>query len=72
MNDKKQAYLYGMRLRGFSPGCQPREGPVERRDDPTELYHDLLVYDRKLTEDEEKQYELDYLGNPGVLQVTMP
>ena len=68
----KNAYLYGMRLRGFSPGCQPGEGLAERRDDPTELYHDLLVYDRKLTEDEEKQYELDYLGNPGTLEVTMP
>ena len=72
MKDRKQAYLYGMRLRGFSPGCQPMEGLVERRDDPTELYHDLLVYDRKLTEDEERQYELDYLGSPGVLEVTMP
>ena len=72
MNGKKQAYLYGMRLRGFSPGCQPREGLVERRDDPTELYHDLLVYDHKLSRGEELYYDLDYIGNPGVLKEDRP
>ena len=72
MNDKKQAYLYGMRLRGFSPGCQPMEGLIRRRDDPTKLYHDLLEYNRELTWGEVRAYELDYLGNPGVLEVTMP
>lgn len=70
MKDKKQAYLYGMRLRGFSPGCQPMEGLVERRADPTEMYHDLLVYDHKLTPGECEYYDLDYLGNPGILEVT--
>ena len=55
-------YVYGMRLRGFSPGCQPMDGFVERRDDPDRVYHDILCYDRKLTQKEVVNYELDYLG----------
>ena len=55
-------YLYGMRLRGFSPGCQPKEGLVERQDDVTGKYHDILVYDRELTEKELIDYELDFVG----------
>lgn len=54
-------YIYGMRLRGYSPGCQPMTGLVERRDDPKGRYHDLLVYDRILSEKEKRDYELDYL-----------
>lgn len=52
-------YLYGMRLRGFSIGCQPMNGLVERRDDVSGLYHDILVYDRELTNKEIYDYELD-------------
>lgn len=56
-------YKYGMRLRGFSPGCQPMEGLIERRDDIINRgYHDILIYDRKLTDKEVADYELDYLG----------
>lgn len=55
-------YRYGMRLRGFSPGCQPKSGFVEREDDPTGKYYDILVYDRRLTDKEVDSYELDYLG----------
>lgn len=58
-------YKYGMRLRGFSPGCQPKEGFMERRDDPTGRYYDILVYDRMLTEKEIANYELDYLKEEG-------
>ena len=54
-------FKYGMRLRGFSPGCQPKEGFMERRDDPTGRYYDILVYGRMLTEKEIRDYELDYL-----------
>lgn len=54
-------YIYGMRLRGFSIGCQPMDGLKERRDDTTGRYHDLIVYDRKLTEQELKEYELDFI-----------
>ena len=52
---------YGMRLRGFSIGCQPMDGFVERVDDPSGRYYDILVYNRKLTEQEVENYELDYL-----------
>ncbi len=53
-------YMYGMRLRGFSPGCQP-SGVKDRLDDPTGKYWDIIVYDRKLTEQEIKNYDLDEL-----------
>ena len=58
---KPVVYTYGMRLRGFSPGCQPMTGFVERRDDPKGKYHDLLLYDRELSEKELQDYELDYI-----------
>ena len=58
---KPVRYIYGMRLRGFSPGCQPMSGLVERLDDPKGRYHDLLVYDRELSEKELSDYELDYV-----------
>lgn len=58
----KVEYSYGMRLRGFSPGCQPKEGFIERQDDPTGKYHDILVYDHPLSDNELADYELDYLG----------
>ena len=54
-------YIYGMRLRGFSMGCQPMDGLIERRDDTTGRYYDLIVYGRKLTEQELKEYELDFI-----------
>ena len=57
----KKEYRYGMRLRGFSPGCQPMQGFVERLDDLTGRYHDVLIYDRELTEQELADYELDKL-----------
>ena len=55
-------YKYGMRLRGFSIGCQPMNGFVRREDDPTDIYHDIIVYDRLLTEKECEQYALDDLN----------
>ena len=55
-------YKYGMRLRGFSPGCQPKQGLVDREDDPDGKYYDILVYSRELEPDEISGYELDYIG----------
>lgn len=54
-------YIYGMRLRGFSLGCQPMNGFVDRQDDTTGRFYDLLVYDRKLTDEEIENYELEEL-----------
>lgn len=58
---KKVAYRYGMRLRGFSIGCQPSDGLIRREDDPTGKYWDIVVYNRALTEAEVKHYSLDAL-----------
>ena len=55
-------YKYGMRLRGFSPGCQPKDGFIRREDDTMGDYYDVIVYDRQLTEDELRDYELDALN----------
>ena len=52
-------YLYGMRLRGFSPGCQPMNGLIGCREDVTGKYYDVLAYDRELTQDEVNDYELE-------------
>lgn len=54
-------YRYGMKLKGFSPGCQPMEGFVRREDDPTKQYHEILVYDRNLNGWELGAYEFDFL-----------
>lgn len=57
-----KTYIYGMRLRGFSPGCQPKEGFLYREDDVSGKYQDVIAYDRKLSDKEVSDYELDYLG----------
>lgn len=54
-------YAYGMRLRGFSPGAQPR-GVLGRQDDRSGQYYDIIIYDHALTDKEVRDYELDYLG----------
>lgn len=58
----KKLHKYGMRLRGFSIGCQPMDGFVARTDDPKGRYYDILIYDRVLSGKEVMDYELDYLG----------
>lgn len=55
------AYRYGMRLRGYSIGCQPK-GVIDREDDESGRYYDILVYDRQLTDKELEDYELDFIG----------
>ena len=60
---KDHMYLYGMRLRGFSPGCQPTEGLVMVcLDFDDDKYYDGVVYDRRLTDEELREYELDFIG----------
>lgn len=54
-------HKYGMRLRGFSIGCQPKAGLVRREDDLTGKYYDIIVYDRLLTEKEIEDYELSFI-----------
>lgn len=57
-----KVYRYGMRLRWFFPGCQPMEGLILRCLDRNDGYHDCLLYDRKLTEKELREYKMDYIG----------
>lgn len=52
-------YRYGMRLRGFSIGCQPMDGLVMAKDGTK--YYSILCYNRKLTDKEIEEYELDPL-----------
>lgn len=54
-------FKYGMRLRGFSIGCQPKEGFIRREDDDSGKYHDLIIYGRPLTVEEVRNYDLDRL-----------
>lgn len=51
-------YFYGMRLRGFSPGCQPMDGFIKREDSSKKAYYDVLVYERPLTKEEVEHYSL--------------
>lgn len=55
-------WKYGMRLRPFSIGCQPKENLIDRLDDPKGIYWDILVYSRKLSKEEMARYDLDFLG----------
>lgn len=56
----EEKYYYGMRMRGASPSCQP-DGFDEIKEDPSGKYYNILVYSRRLTEQEEHDYELDHL-----------
>ena len=55
-------YKYGMRLRGFSPSCQPMSGLVGVAEDNKGKYYNILTYKRKLTDKEIQDYELDFVG----------
>ena len=54
-------FYYGMRQRGCSPGCQPKDGLLERQDDPRGRYWDILKYNRRLSHKEERNYDLDFI-----------
>lgn len=67
-------FFYGMRLRGFSPGAQPKDGLVKCLDEYRAAwmrrpngrpYHDVLVYSRPLSQKELDEYELDYIEEVG-------
>ncbi len=57
-----ELYIYGMRLRGCSPGAQPKKGLDSFTESADPKYYDILYYSRKLTDEEVREYELDYLG----------
>ena len=66
----KNYYIYGMKARPFSIGCQPMEGLMSSNvlkllkidlDEVSMKYHDILLYDRKLTDKELYDYELEFI-----------
>ena len=54
-------YKYGMRLRGFSIGCQPMKNLYDWKDNSGK-YHSVLWYTEKLADEDLESYELDYIG----------
>ena len=58
------SYAYGMKSRGCSPGCQPKEGFFGKlREDAVAKtkYYDILLYNRRLSKQEREDYDLDEL-----------
>lgn len=55
MNNKFYKYTY--KYRGFSIGCQPKQGFVEFIEDKTYEY-EVIIYNRELTAKEIEDYEL--------------
>jgi dUTP pyrophosphatase len=55
-------FYYGMRLRPFDFNCQPTDGFIKVTSDSKNRYHNILFYDRELTESQLKSFELDFLG----------
>ena len=64
-------YYYGMRNRGFSIGCQPMKGILWSEEDATGKYHDILVYGRKLTDAEVRDFELDFIKGPNEMTISV-
>lgn len=60
-DDRNILFRYGMRLRGFAPGCQPVDGLLSR-EEGKDGYYDVLTYKRRLTAKEIEDYELDDLN----------
>lgn len=59
-------YKYGMRLRPFGIGCQPMDGYICREPyegfKHSDMYWDVIIYNRELSEKEMEDYELDFVG----------
>lgn len=54
-----KTYKYGMLYRGFSIGCQPKQGLIEAETDETGKYYSILTYSRELTDKEVADFELE-------------
>ena len=59
----KSVYKYGMRLRPYGPGCQPKEGFLWRENPEYGThYHDIVVYKEPLSNEDIEHYSLDALN----------
>ena len=58
-------YVYGMRLRPAAPGAMPKDGLVEiihgEFEDSGRKYWDALAYDRELSAEKCRAYDLDLI-----------
>lgn len=57
----RSKFVYGMKSRGYSIGCQPMDGLIRTQPDANRDFHDILVYNRELTDDEVRHYSLTRL-----------
>lgn len=57
-------FRYGMKRRAFGFGNQPESGfyVVDRNLELFKKYFDIIVYQRRLTEDECRVFDLEFLG----------
>lgn len=55
-------FMYGMRNRPYSIGCQPMGGLVRVEEDNSGKYWNILYYAFPLLDREQDDFELDYLG----------
>ena len=55
-----KVYYYGMRLRPYGPGCQPK-GAIGVADDPSGKYWNIICYDKQLTEELAEAYDLEQI-----------
>lgn len=57
-------FRYGMKRRAFGFGNQPESGfyVVDRNLELFKTYFDIIVYQRILTEDECRVFDLEFLG----------
>lgn len=60
-SDNRSEFTYGMRSRGYSIGCQPMDGLIRTQPDANCNFHDILIYNRELTDDEVRHYSLTRL-----------
>lgn len=55
-------YYYGMKLRPYGIGCQPKGMELMMDCDPGARYWSIIYGNEKLSDEQLKAYDLDYLG----------
>lgn len=55
-------YYYGMKLRPYGIGCQPKDMYLLIDCEPSARYHSIIYTLEKLSDEQLKAYDLDYLG----------
>ena len=57
-------YIYGLRFRPFGIGTAPKgqNEVIAGKKIGRKRYYDFVVYDKKLSDEEVKKYELEFMG----------